>query len=283
LNDHPPILISSNSDFVSLGFEGNGSSSNPYIIENLNITSTEELVSAIQVGGTNVHFIIRNCKLTSAYVGVRILNTISIGTAQIINNTISSSSKDGGGIGCGIGYTTMENNTISGFMQGIHLNYASHCSIKGNNILLSYYQGINIRYSSFTEIKYNTIKNSNQHGLAIVGSSSSNNIIHHNTFINNSNEATFRIDGERTGVINSQGYDEGVNNYWFDETSKHGNWWDDFYKKGEYKIDGPSNSIDEYPLKFKDTERNNLLFVAVLAGYLAYVLWKKRRKREINQ
>ncbi len=264
LTEHSPIIIDSNADFSSLGFPGNGSSINPYIIENLSIVSLSETGSAIQIGSTHSYFIIRNCVLSAEYLGIFIQDTVIPGTAQIINNTITSISNDGGGICCS-GNTTIENNTISGFMQGIHLNYASYSTIKGNNILQSYYQGINIRYSSFTEITQNTIKNSNQHGLAIVGTSSSHNIIHHNTFINNSNELTYRIDGERTGDIASQGYDEGQSNIWYEEENKHGNWWDDYDGEEEYKIDGPADAKDEYPLKLGETKRTSFfLYVTII-------------------
>ncbi len=283
LIEHSPIVINSNNDFSTLGFDGNGSLSNPYIIENLQIDSEDISGSAIQIGGTTDYFVIRNCKLFSAYIGIFIQNTNAIGTAQIINNTINSSSGNGGGIGCGVGYTILENNTISGFMQGIHLNYASHCTIKGNNILLSYYQGINVRFSSFTEVTSNIIKNSNQHGLAIVGSLSSYNVIHHNIFINNSVELTYEIDGERTGEISSQGYDEGENNLWFDEENQHGNWWDDYNKKGVYNIDGPSDSIDEYPLKYAESNKTNFLISVSLITFIFIIcLNKKNRIREIN-
>ncbi len=276
LTDHLPIDINSNSDFVTLGFSGNGSSTNPYIIENLRIESTAEYGSGIEIGVTNVYFIIRNCEISSAYLGIRIQNNVASGTAQIIGNKITSISADGGGIGCS-SETLIENNTISGFMQGIHLNEVNNCKIKGNNITQSYYQGINIRYSDYTEVTYNEIRNSNQHGVAIVGSSSNNNLIHHNSFINNSNEPTYRIDGERFGDITSQGYDEGSSNFWFDEDSKHGNWWGDYDGEGEYVLDGPSSASDKYPLQLGETARNGLVFyVSVLS--LICLVWLIKSK-----
>lgn len=277
LTDSFPILVTSNDDFDSLGFPGNGSSSNPYIIENLHIVSTTELGSAIQISGTNVYFVIQNCEIISKYVGIYVQSTVASATAKIINNTITSSTTFGGGIAVGTDYVLIENNTIFGFSQGIHLNYANYCDIKGNKILLSYYQGVNIRYSSYNIIIDNDIRNSNQHGLAIVGSGMYN-VIYNNIFVNNSNEPTYDIDGERTGNIVSQGYDEGNNNQWYDSSNQIGNWWDDYDGKGTYEIDGPAGSVDQYPQKYITNESNFISIITLLAiiGIATLIVLKRR-------
>ena len=76
LENHSPIRIRSDSEFASIasseGWIGNGSSSNPYIIENYtiraNVTfdpeeSTFEVEHAIHISDTLSSFIIRNCRL----------------------------------------------------------------------------------------------------------------------------------------------------------------------------------------------------------------------------
>ncbi len=276
-----PVFINSDDDFDTLGFTGNGSSSNPYLIENLDIVSTGDGNPAIVISGTNVYFIIRNCDIVTKYIGIFIQSTVLSGTAKILNNTLSSSITYGGGIAIGSNYTLIENNTISGFMQGIHLNEAHHCTIKGNDILLSYYQGINIRDSSYNDITNNSIRNSNEHGLVIVGNISMYNIIYHNTFVNNSNEPTYNIDGVRTGDITSQGYDEGSSNQWFEALHQYGNWWDDYDGAGTYSIDGPADSFDQYPMKYEveQTEEGSFfLFASILAIIgLAVLIIRKRR------
>ena len=144
--------------------------------------------------------------------------SIAASTAKIINNTCISKSDDGAGAGITGTYgCTITDNEFANFMQGIHLNHAHNNIITNNIFPFNNYQGINIRYSNYNEITYNLIQNTQQHGLAIVGENSHDNIIHHNTFINNSLAEEYRIDGERTGTIGSQGYDEGYNNFWYDE------------------------------------------------------------------
>ncbi|MFX0209156.1 MAG: NosD domain-containing protein [Candidatus Hodarchaeota archaeon] len=66
---HPPILISSNDDFVTLGFPGTGSASNPYHIDKLNISGAFNF-PAIKIANTTAHFCISNCF-------IRILNNRS--------------------------------------------------------------------------------------------------------------------------------------------------------------------------------------------------------------
>ena len=56
-----PISIHENQDFEELGYSGEGTFENPYIIENLYIQSNS--TTLIDIKSTNVHFIVRNCVL----------------------------------------------------------------------------------------------------------------------------------------------------------------------------------------------------------------------------
>jgi len=277
LIDHPPILIVSNNDFETLNFTGNGTYLDPYIIANLYINSSGA-TNGIEIHNTNVHFIIINCTILTDYIGV-LLSATAASTATIMNNTIISKSGDGGGVGLSGTYgVTVSDNECANFMQGIHLNHAHNCIIFGNNILANNYQGINIRYSNYNEITYNDIENSQQHGLALVGTSHTN-IIHHNRFVNNSKVDIYTIDGERTGTISSQGFDEGSSNIWYDETSKTGNRWSDYSGNGDYAIDGPTGSVDIYPLQISYNESASLsilIIVFSLIGLSSFI--KKIRK-----
>ncbi len=63
LVDHKPITILKDEDFEKYNFLGNGTESNPYIIENYNITTEEDI--AIYISFTTKYFIIRNCYLNA--------------------------------------------------------------------------------------------------------------------------------------------------------------------------------------------------------------------------
>jgi parallel beta-helix repeat protein len=244
--EHNPITINLNQDFRDLGLSGTGAIDEPYIIEGLYIEVTGSENFGIEIQGTTAHFIIRDCHIISEFVGIGIFD-LRAGIAQIINNTCISSSGDGGGIGIGSsrGCKIIENRCTN-FMQGIHLNHADNCDIIGNNFTDNNYQGINIRYSDGSTITGNLVRNNSQHGLAFVGTAEDN-VVHSNTFIDNGDVETYRIDGERTGPLTSQGYDEGTNNTWYDIEAERGNWWSDYSGSGSYIIDGPSESIDLYP------------------------------------
>ncbi len=280
LTDSSPIFINSNDAFEVLGFSGNGSESNPFLIENLRVVSTGQLGSAIVISNTDVYFIIQNCEITTQYIGIYIQPTVLPGTAKIINNTVTCDTISGGGIAIGTDETLIENNTISGFMQGIHVNEANNEIIKGNSVLLSYYQGINIRHSSFNTIINNDIRNSNQHGLAIVGSTSTYNIIYNNIFVNNSNLPIYEIDGVITGDTNSQGYDGGSNNQWYDDVNQKGNSWDDYENNGPYNIDGSADAVDQYPLRYitGTTESMFLPLFSILVFICSIAEIVKRRR-----
>ncbi len=72
LTPHAPIDINSNSDFTALGFPGNGSESNPYRIENLDILGSFG-VFCISIGGSvTAYYEIRGCRLSGAFPGAAI-------------------------------------------------------------------------------------------------------------------------------------------------------------------------------------------------------------------
>lgn len=69
LTNHTPISINGNADFASKAssnrWKGTGSTSNPYIIENLLIVTNISLTNAIAIYHTDVYFIIRNCVVSA--------------------------------------------------------------------------------------------------------------------------------------------------------------------------------------------------------------------------
>lgn len=282
---HSPIVIDSNQDFEELSLNGTGVQEDPYVIERLHIVTTGTQNSSITVSYTTVHFIIRDCYIQTDWVGIEILH-VTEGTVRIVNNTCISNSGDGAGIVVwGAQNCTIVENSCVNLSQGIHLNEAGRCYIASNNITDNNYQGINIRYSHFNTITDNLIADSSQHGVALVGTSN-HNVIHHNNFLDNSKEDTYRIDGEPRGALTSQGFDEGYNNTWCDITKEEGNWWSDYSGSGSYAIDGPSNSVDQYPNTVDDQPQSsgfNQLQIAVLisfvGGIVILLIWQLLRSK----
>ncbi len=74
---HEPILISSDSDFESQDWPGNGTLEDPYVIENLTITQQVKYDPCIEIEYTTVYYAIRNCYLEAPLDG----NTMYIRSA----------------------------------------------------------------------------------------------------------------------------------------------------------------------------------------------------------
>jgi parallel beta-helix repeat protein len=283
--DQSPITINSNQDFEQITTTGTGVQEDPYVIERLYIVATGTQNSSISVSYTSVYFIIRDCYLETDWAGIEILQTAS-GTAKIENNTCVSNSDGGAGIVVwGAQNVTIVRNRCSNLAQGIHLNEAGRCYIAYNNITDNNYQGINIRYSHFNTIIGNIITNSLQHGLAFVGTSNYN-VAHHNQFVNNGRDDTYRIDGEPRGELTSQGFDEGQNNTWYDAATEEGNWWSDYSGSGPYAMDGPSNSVDQYPNTVDDQPQSSgfdplqiAVLISFVGGLVILLVWRLLRSK----
>ena len=86
--EHAPIAILNDNDFETYGFPGSGNASDPYIIENLNISSHPGEIR-IEIRETTKHFIIRNCFLKGGSIGIY-LYRLDSNTTVISNNTCSN-------------------------------------------------------------------------------------------------------------------------------------------------------------------------------------------------
>ena len=86
--DHEPIVILNDTAFTLYGFEGEGTSESPYIIENLHIESFGFLTSSIHVESTTAHFIIRNCYLEHEYTGITLNNVASFTLNLIVKLSV---------------------------------------------------------------------------------------------------------------------------------------------------------------------------------------------------
>ncbi|MFX1393618.1 MAG: NosD domain-containing protein, partial [Promethearchaeota archaeon] len=172
---------------------GNGTLSEPYIIENVTINGQRlDGISCITILNSNVHFIIRNCIIynsgtiySSNDAGIKLVN-VSNGT--IVNNYCSNNS-----IGINLiesSYNIISGNTIyNNSNYGIHLvDNSDNNEISENSINENIYSGILVysRNSLICEdniISKNNVSNNDEKGIAITSSSDNNiteNILSHN-------------------------------------------------------------------------------------------------------
>ncbi|MEW5936877.1 MAG: right-handed parallel beta-helix repeat-containing protein, partial [Candidatus Thermoplasmatota archaeon] len=132
---HAPIRINSNAEFASKaaseGWSGDGTTNNPYIIENYEISAVAS--DGIYIWNTNVYFIIRNSLIkdgSDLYTGI-LLRNASHGT---IDNCTSFNNDIGIFLYTHCDYCTLTNNNASNnHMNGIYL-WDCNNSIITNNI-----------------------------------------------------------------------------------------------------------------------------------------------------
>ena len=110
---HIFIRIFSDADFLNYNLPGSGTQFDPYIFENLNISSYENY-QAIRILFTTKHFIIRNCYFAFNKEAIHV-EDVALGTVTISNNYFLNNSE------CAIEVEFTHNVTISnnqGFKLG---------------------------------------------------------------------------------------------------------------------------------------------------------------------
>jgi parallel beta-helix repeat protein len=167
---------------------------------------------------------------------------------KIINNNISNNNGNGIYLGFSDDNKVAENYVFSNERYGVEINSGEWNNITGNNIRSNRQQGIHLRqFASYNNITYNDII-SNDLGIVFT-SVSDNNMVFHNNFITNTNQAYDATDGD---------------NQWDDGYPQGGNFWSDY--KGDDNYKGPLQdqigsdgigdtnytietlSVDNYPL-----------------------------------
>ncbi len=155
--------------------------------------------------------------------------------STLTDNTCTFNNGHGISLEDSSGSTLTDNTCTNNAWSGIILEGSSGSTLTDNTCINNNNDGITLISSDSCLITYNLLQENEEYGIYL-GSGSSSNIIHHNTFIDNN------ISGA------SQATDEGENNKWYDSETKEGNWWSDLEAYCTYNIDGTTNSKDKYPL-----------------------------------
>ncbi|GAJ22387.1 unnamed protein product, partial [marine sediment metagenome] len=125
----------------------------------------------------------------------------------------------------------VENSLFAENVWGTYLDHTISTTLTNNSYKNNNY-GVLLRDSDTNILTYNLFEENEQYGVYLYAASSDN-LIHHNAFIDNNPEGT------------SQAYDAGVDNSWY--LKRKGNYWSDWLE-GDYLIDGIANSTDRHPL-----------------------------------
>lgn len=179
--DHEPIIITSDADFSV--FSGSGTLEEPYVIEGLNITTSEKY--GISVSLTTKHFVIRDCYIDATNAGITIEMVVE-GTAVLINN-ICTRNENSNGAGIQITFSNKvglrdnvcKNNEAYGillFFSYEQILYRNTCNNNGIN-------GIAAAFANNSLFSDNVCNNNGWEGLYLAGSAGSNLVS--NIFSNN--------------------------------------------------------------------------------------------------
>lgn len=217
------ITINDDTDFITQGWPGNGTSEDPFIIANLQIES-ETLCIAISF--TTSHFIIRDCILLGQSTGIAIslsnlsnaivdsnildqaINGISLihtSNMTIRNNVVSNTEIGGASIaGWHNQNLTVDNNEIfdGGFwVEGIALNYLNTSNISNNFLHDNLGFGIRILQGYDTNIHNNTLVGPASYANGITVDSGSDCIINMNWV--GGYEVGISVNGEFLSIANN--------------------------------------------------------------------------------
>ncbi|TFG31385.1 hypothetical protein EU527_12500 [Candidatus Thorarchaeota archaeon] len=184
---HIPITITSNDDFISQGWPGNGTEGNPYLIEGLSVIDTSTCIS---ISDTNVYFEITNCLISSPTQsnnnGINFENVtngaiidcilenhangvyLSLSSYCIINKSIAFNNEHSGLELLSSDFCTILNNTAFDNLCGFWLESSSTCTLNYNIAVDNEYGFILYLSSSILE---NNFANRNMNGFHIYESS----------------------------------------------------------------------------------------------------------------
>ncbi|UCE09306.1 MAG: right-handed parallel beta-helix repeat-containing protein [Candidatus Thorarchaeota archaeon] len=136
---HAPITINGDADFASIaqkeGWQGNGSITNPYIIENWHINVVGLSVDCIEIRNTNAYFVIRFCLLEGDKVWFR----YGVDLFNVDNGTLS-------------------NNTFIALHRAVQLEASSYSLIANNTCLNSTYGIRLVDSNEWNDIVNNTCR-----------------------------------------------------------------------------------------------------------------------------
>ncbi|NPA75165.1 MAG: hypothetical protein GXO25_03670 [Euryarchaeota archaeon] len=188
--DHPPIRINNNSDFARLGFPGNGTPENPYIISGLAINGSAGNDS-IYIGNTTVYFVVENNYLYHAGFlsdpyydgdGVSLYNV----TNGIVRNNTLYNNEDDVRLFSAQNIQVIHNINTGGI--GIEINASKNNTIM-DNIVQKGGVGIGVWSGSEFNLVANNSCSANTVGMDIF--LSGHNVFKDNTFINNYDDSIY--------------------------------------------------------------------------------------------
>jgi parallel beta-helix repeat protein len=190
---HAPIVIKSNADFVTQAWPGNGTATNPYVIQGLSITSAEVCVN---ISSVTVYFEIRDCLISSPGVsskdGISIITDVYASHASILRCIIQSH-RNGlyvYGAVCTVTNSTATLNSQNGFFVEWNGDPTHHSFLTGNTATNNSGNGFFLGESWYASVTNNVAINNENDGFRFINCD-------HSQVISNTasgNNVGFRVD-----------------------------------------------------------------------------------------
>lgn len=172
MNSHDPIRIDSNSDFDAAHgvVSGDGTESNPWIIENYNIDGTD-YGYCLYIGNTTDHFVIRYCYLHHAsgnsgtyyWDSGLVLNNVING--HVVDCAAYSNAGHGGVLVKDSSDITIEHVSAYSNQRGLYLYYSEENTVSYNDFSSNSLHGIFSSYSDSNEISHNILSSNSLYGI----------------------------------------------------------------------------------------------------------------------
>jgi len=149
------ISIGSDDDFITYGFNGTGLESDPYLIEQFNVSD------GIQIEDTTKFFEIKNCLVN--FISV---NNIATNTCVIKDNLLSTDAFDNNAISVGLAESTLiyNNSFLNCKGDGISVHQSPNSVINGNNFSQTVSTAIKIFSSDNVSVTSNICNEGEENG-----------------------------------------------------------------------------------------------------------------------
>ena len=189
--------INGNAQLSSAASSGNGTLSNPFIIENLNIVGGGSLDFCIYIQNTDKYFILRNCTATNGQQAIT-LNNVS---HAIIEDCLANDSNYGIVIQFCFNDILIHNSTVSHTTQiGIYLYASNYTTVFNNTLYHCLPTAINSNMRGFNNLTYNRIHGG---GNGIYVDNSNNNSITFNSIYSNSGTGIILHSADNCTIIDN--------------------------------------------------------------------------------
>lgn len=207
-NETTPVRIDNNDELAAFASSGNGSESNPFIIQGYQIDGSGHGY-CMYIGNTTHHFVVRDCYLSNAtgyfnepYFFESGLELYKVVNGSVINNTFSGCDHDGL-----LFYKTDDSiakyNNASNNVDGIYLKYSDNNRVYSNNVSRNNNEGIELYDSEHNHIYENNVYENNYKGIFVL--MTKNNKIYRNEIYSNE-EGIFFLGGNDHEIMNNSVY-----------------------------------------------------------------------------